>query len=247
MRSLLPILALMLTLALCCQAGVIGFVSSPTTDSSDFATAVVSNGGSLNTSINFDTHPTGALQADFYSGLGATLGGTGDFTSVQNGAGPGQGNTSAPPLSGGEGLHAISNFVGGNIPGGTFTVSFSSAVLGVGLFTVDLFNPGGVFNNATIEIFDGPDGTGTSLGTFNAVGYNFQPNNLYFMGAISTSNDIRSLVFTSTGGGGDVIGLDNVEFATTGIPTGVPEPGALGLLGLGLATLAAGRLFRSRS
>jgi len=235
-------LALPLALAVYCHAAVTGFVANPTTNSSDFAAWVASNGGTLNTSINFDAHPIGALQANFYSALGVTLGGTGDFTSVQNGAGPAQSNTTSPPLSSGEGLHAVSNFVGGTTQAGTFTVSFASPVSAVGLFTVDLFNPSGA-NNVTIQIYDAPNGTGTLLGTFTAAAYNLQPNHLYFMGAASTSNNIRSMVFTNAGGGGDVLGLDNVEFATSGSVTTIPAVPTLttwGLVLLGLALMVFG-------
>ena len=220
----LTLLAVVLTV--CCHAAITGFVANPTTNSADFATWVANNGGTLNTSVNFDAHPTGPLQSNFYSGV--TLAGTGDFSNVQFGAGPGQSNTSSPPLSAGEGTHAASNFVGGTSTVGTFTVTFAAPVIAAGLYTVDLFNPNGV-NNVTLQAYDGPNGTGNLLGTFTAAGYNMQPNHLYFMGAASTSNNIRSIVFTNQGGAGDIIGLDNVQFATSG-STAVPTLQTWGLI-----------------
>ena len=119
---------------------------------------------------------------------------------------------------------------------GTFTISFDAPVIGVGLFTIDLFNPGDnppdVRNAVTIEVFDGPNGTGNSLGLFDSAQFNFQMNFLYFMGVSSTDNDIRSLVFNNPAGAGDDIGIDNIVFA-------VPAPGGLALLGM--AGLIAGR------
>ena len=61
-------------------------------------------------------------------------------------------------------------------------------------------------NTVTIEAFTGPDGTGSSLGTFSNSQFNFQPNHLYFMGVVSTDHDIGSLVFTTEGDVADEIG-----------------------------------------
>jgi hypothetical protein len=165
---------------------------------------------------------------------------------VTSGAGPGQGNDTSGPLSSGEGLHPASNYVGSGSGTGTFTISFSSPVLAVGLFTVDLFNPAeGSGDRVTIQIYDGPNGTGNSLGTFNAAVYNFQVNHQYFMGAGSPSSNIRSLVVNNPGYGGDVFGIDNIEFSG-GTSAPVPAASPLSLL-IGLAALAAtGLLLLSR-
>jgi hypothetical protein len=224
------------------SAGVVGYVNNPTTNSGDFATAVASLGGSL-TTITFDTHPLGPLQSAFYSGLGVTLTGTGGFTNVVNGVGPGQSNLSGTPISAGEGVHASSNYVGDGGSGG-LTVSFGQGVLGVGLFTIDLFNPADqptTRNDVTIQAFSGPGGTGTSLGLFHAAQFNFQPNGLYFMGVTSSAGDIRSVVFNDLANTSqDIIGLDNLRFAAQA----APEPSTLLMLSGGLAALLARKLRR---
>jgi hypothetical protein len=162
------------------------------------------------------------LQSDFYTGsAGVTLTATGDVDNVMNGAGPGQSNTSSPPLSPGEGPHAPSNYLNDGTQISSLTISFDAPVFGAGLFTIDHFNPGGD-NPLTLEAFDGPNGTGNSLGIATSVAFNYQPNNLYFMGVTSDSGGIQSVVFTDVSTStGDVIGLDDIWFATAG---DVPPP-----------------------
>ena len=86
--------ALMLVTALASHAAVVGFVSSPNTNSVNWAAAVAAAGKTINTNVNFNAHPTGALQSGFYSvSDGVTLTAVGDDNTVQFGAGPGQANT----------------------------------------------------------------------------------------------------------------------------------------------------------
>lgn len=223
------------------QAGTVtGYVNNPTGNSTDFSAAL---GGSV-TTLDVGTLTTGALNpAAFFVSNGVTLAGTGNFAIVSSGAGPGQANVSAPPLSPGEGPHAPANFIGGSTTSGTLTVSFNTPVLGAGLFLIDLFNPGGGPDNVTIQAFAGAGGTGTLLGTFLAVGDNFQPNNLYFMGITSSGGDIGSIVLTQPNNpSGDVIGLGNILYGS-GAPTQTPEsaPGILMLIGSGLVILVMRR------
>jgi hypothetical protein len=217
---------------------VTGYVANPTTNSTDFAAGVAALGGTLNTDVNFNAMPTGTLINNFYTASdGVTLTPSdSSINQVLNGVGPGQGNTFSPPLSSGEGTHPASNFLDSVSPGSgataSLTISFNTPVLGVGLFTVDYFGPDVGTNTLTVEAFTGANGTGTSLGSFNSVNFNFQPNNLYFMGITSSGADIGSLVFTrGTDETGDELGIDNIQFATGGGI--VPEPSslALGLIG----------------
>ena len=219
------------------SATVMGFTSNATGNAANWTASATGLGSTIDNSINFDAHPTGALQSNFYAGLGVTLGSTGDSNTVVFGAGPGQGNTSSTPLSSGEGLHAASNYLADGANASSFTVSFSTPVYGAGLYVIDYFNPFGN-NPLTIEAFDGAN---LSLGLYSSVAANFQKNNLYFMGVTSSAGDIAKLVFTDVNNNtGDTTGIDNVVFAT-GAGNNVPEPGALALVGLALAGLALTR------
>ena len=174
---------------------------------------------------------------------GVTLTATGDVDDVKNGAGPNDGNTSSTPKSPGEGPHAVSNYLydGGGVS--TLTISFGETKFGAGLFTVDHFNPYDD-NPLTLEAFDGPDGTGNSLGIVTSAAFNYQPNNLYFMGITSDQGNIRSVLFTDVNTiTGDTMGLDNIMFSAGGevvapsVPVPVPSTGLIGQLLLILALL----------
>ncbi len=228
------------------HAQVTGFVNSPTTNSTDFKTAVAAKGDTVDSSVNFDAEAAGAVNPIFNTvSDGLTITSSGITTSIQNGAGPGQGNTTSGPVSPGEGVHPASNFlfVGGT---GSLTLSFAAPVAGVGFSTIDLFNSLGA-NPISITAYSGTAGTGTTLGTFSAVGDNFQNNKLYFLGAADSTgaNTIGSLVlaYPNPGTGADQIGIDNILIARASAP--VPEAsttvsfGLLLVLGLGAMGIAA--------
>jgi hypothetical protein len=227
------------------QAATVGYVNDPTTNSSDFTAGVSALGGTIDSNVDFDGHPVGALQNSFYTASdGVTFSTTGPINTVMSGAGPGQVNNSdnpngTRPFSPGEGTHPASNFLfSDSALTSTLTLNFTLPVLGVGFFTIDLFSPPplpppsnpGLFNTMTIEAFTGSNGTGTSLGLFNNAQFNFQANHLYFMGLTSSNNDISSLVIRQVQlpGTGDQIGIDNILIARQG-PQAVPEPSTIAM------------------
>jgi hypothetical protein len=195
------------------------YTLNPTTNSSDWATAVTNLGGAINANVNFDAHPIGALQNAFYSGSqGVTFSTTGTFLGVQNTAGPGQANTAGSQI--GEGVHGVSNTLVTDQVNTTLVVSFAQPVLGAGLFTVDFFN-----DNTTmfLEAYDGPNATGKLLGVGSAVGQNFQRNRLYFLGVSDSTNSIQSIRLIHNGDPtNDSIGIDDIQFAVQSQE--VPEP-----------------------
>jgi hypothetical protein len=224
------------------SAVVTGFVSNPSANSSNWTSSALGFGASIQT-IDFDAHPLGTLLPNFYPGV--TLSAVGDVNTVLPGAGPGQSNTSSPPLSSGEGSHSASGqylFDGANPS--SLTLSFSTPVYGAGLFVIDYFNPT-ASNPLTIAAYTGANGTGTLLGTFSSVAYNFQPNNLYFMGITSSAGDIGSVVFSDvTSSTGDTTGIDDIKIATAP-PVATPEAASsLALVLTGFGLLATGRRFR---
>lgn len=229
------------------QAAFVTFTSNPSNNSGDWATSVTGLGGSINTNVNFNTMPTGALVNNFYTasdGVTFSTTGTTNSLAIQNTAGPADGNTSGSVP--GEGLHAASNTLVETSSGGTttLTISFNQAVLGAGLFIVDYFDNGSAL---TIRAFDGVNGTGTLLGTGTAVSQNFQNNHLYFMGVSDSTNVIRSIqIFHSGPPTGDTVGFDDIRFATAAQVSAVPAPAGAILFGLGLAGLVGFRALRRK-
>jgi len=144
------------------NADLTGYVNNPTGNSVDWTTAANNAGATINTDIDFNTHPTGALQSSFYSGV--TMSGT-SLGNVVFGTGPGQSNTSGSHP--GEGAHAASNYLS-VYTSSSLTLTFDNAVRGVGLFTVDKWYG----STATITAYDTDN---TSLGSFSDTGTNFQP------------------------------------------------------------------------
>lgn len=196
-----------------------GFVDNPQTNSADWTADVLALGSLVNQNIDFESHPTGPLQPDFYlTTEGVTLTGTGGIGNIVYGTGPDQGNTTGS--NPGEGPNSASNYISSSA--GTLTITFDAPTFGAGLFTIDKFWSSSVVT-MTLEAFTGPDGTGTSLGIFGAPGINFQPNNRYFMGITSSDGDIQSVVLSYVGStGGDVYGLDDIMFAGEGGV--IPDP-----------------------
>jgi hypothetical protein len=226
------------------DAGVITYAGNPTGNSTDFAAGVAGIAGTI-TTYTFDTLATGTLASNAYAGL--TLNATGEFTTISNGAGPGQSNVSSSPVSPGEGAHPASNYLGDNEgTSGGLTVDFSTPVAGAGIFTIDVYNPSAGADNFSLSAYTGLDGTGTLLGTATGAQYNFQANNLYFLGITSSANNIQSVVFSSNGSeSGDVIGLDNLKVATSS-GTVTPEPGTILTSLFGLATFGLAAMRRRR-
>ncbi len=234
---LLTTIAAAAALSTAASAAVTAYVSNPTTNLEDWTAAT----GPVVTNINFDdpnvnaslTFPVGDL--------------------VTFGAGPGQGNTSSPPLSPGEGPHAPSNFLFVESPGPNnpqvVTETFTTPVAAAGVDTIDYFGASEGDNFLDIAVYSGPNGTGTLLGSATSAQFNFQPNNIYFMGFTSTSADIGSFVFSRVvDTTGDTIGLDNFVSSGTGFVAGAtPEPTTWAMMLLGVGMIGSALRFTRRS
>jgi len=219
---------------------VIPYTANPASNSTDWANAVTALPNGAVEILDFDAHALGTLAPNNF--VGVTLTGAGVFTSVEFSAGPGNPG-SRPPASNGEGLHGTSNILFNSAqlpPTGSLTATFDRAVSGFGVMTIDLFNPTSNGNRVTLEAFDGPDGSGNSLGVATAAQFEFQQNFLYFLGLTIDANNIRSAVFTSFATDGDQMAIDHLAVGT------IPEPSSMTMLLLPLAILCFGRRRRKR-
>jgi len=125
---------------------------------------------------------------------------------------------------------------------GDLTLNFNTPVAAFGVtflhFEPTILAGWGMNLPASLQAFDGPNGTGNLLGSVTSSGFvgNLQYN-FDFVGLLSTSRNIRSVII----GGASApkgYGVDGYAYSLTA----VPEPSAASVLCLGLATLVcAGR------
>ncbi len=108
------------------------------------------------------------------------------------------------------------NLISGS-PVGNLIVDFDSPTTGVGAFFLDVEGGG-----ASIEAFDGPGGTGNSLGKLTLG--NQGDDSQAFAGIVASG--IRSAVLV-IGGGGDGVGIDDLVFGALCTPVDIDiKPGS---------------------
>lgn len=215
------------------HAGVVGFSSNVSGNSTDFATAVSAALGVIgdaHLTVDYENHPLGALQPNFYPGLTVNFSTAAIVTTSLS-----VGGSSTGPTSTGEGAATSLQRIYAGASAFDLEITFINPILGFGFYMIDYYNPGGA-NFTTLKAWTGANGTGTLIGSVDAAQYNFQDNYKYFLGILSTDSNIKSITFGSSGLAGDGFYIDDLELAEGG----VPEPSTILLAGtaLGLATLA---------
>jgi hypothetical protein len=213
------------------SAQITGYgASSPTGNFSAYLSAL-SGFGAANTTTDFTAHPLGPLNPSFIPGVMLTA--VGDAATVTSGAGPADGNITSTPHSTGEGASTATRYLRDGAGPSSLLISFASPVFGGGLFISDYFNPAGN-NPLTLEAFTGANATGASLGLISSVAFNFQSNNLYFMGFTGSNGNIGSLLFTDVNSNtGDVTGITGIAVGAAATRV-TPEPSTYALMTAGL-------------
>jgi len=192
-------------------AAVHFFVNNPTANSTDFAAACAARGLPVNRTIDFATHPEGAVVPTWFQASSGVVISTGGTTSVNTGDGSLSGNT-LDPGGVGEGVmpEPARYLATGGAPPTTVEFTFDRPVSGFGVMTADMFQWGGATPSATIEAFDAAGGLIDGSPSINT---SFEFDYLYFMGVIDDDARISRIRFTNNGISGDSIYLTQVWFA----------------------------------
>jgi hypothetical protein len=225
------------------SAAITAYVDSPQANSTNWTNAVTGAGGVI-TNLNFNDLSIGPLTSagtdtwalnSYQASHGVTFAVKGRNVAIANGVGPA--DMGIYKQNAGEGTHPASNYMRFPSPGYTvvstsITLNFNNPVGAVGFNSIDLCSWSSCGPSLTIEAFSGLNATGTSLGS--ATAFNpalFQPSKLYFMGLVSSSNDIGSFQIRGSwqnGYSGDNVGFDDFRVAA------VPEPAEWAMLIAGL-------------
>jgi len=126
--------------------------------------------------------------------------------------------------------------------GGTFGISFSSAISAFGFYGTDI----GDFSNRLIISLTDISGTVSDFTVNHSLGLGNYDNALLFWGFQDLGNSYTSIAFSNSGYGGDVFAFDDMvigdnEQICRENCNELPEPGTLLLIGLGLAGFASRR------
>lgn len=120
---------------------------------------------------------------------------------------------------------------------GTFGITFNSPISAFGFYGTDI---GDFDGQVTVTLTDVND-VDTLLVVQNTI--NGNNASLLFWGFIDTNVAYKSIAFGNTNAGTDIFGFDDMIVGDRDqvVPPGVPTPGALALVGLGLLGLGAAR------
>jgi hypothetical protein len=233
------------------HAAILPYVDNTGTNLADWTAAVTGAGKAINSNVDFNALSLGnTTSITFYQATdGVTMGVTwsyGSATSKISNAVTGNASVGSTAY---EGVYA---------PGGTerylqlqpskhtqtdnttttFTVDFADPVSAAGLKLIDVYAPYAYPNSTAppiiLDVFDGPNGTGTNLGEFIAPVGNWQKMKWFFVGVMSTEEDIESITirriqYDSQYNTTDLYGIDDVVFARD---QAVPEPASIAVWSL---------------
>lgn len=203
----------------------LGWVSNNNSTNADAAQAdFLSNlsGVGVENLESFAPGNSAPLAVDFGAAGTATLNGGGSISNNNGGAG--------------RRAYSGSNYWETS-SGSNFVIDFSEAIAAFGFYGIDFGDFRGriELTTSTGSIFEVPHSQGSGAN-----------GALVYWGIIDLDNLFTSISFTNTGSGADFFGFDDFTIGTAaqvggGGVTPVPEPGMLGLMGLGLLGMGLSR------
>ena len=115
---------------------------------------------------------------------------------------------------------------------GDFTINFSNAIAAFGFYAIDI--------ESQMELILTKSGGGT-VTLMPPDSISNPSGSIFYFGFYDTGDTYTSAQFHNPTGGDDYYAFDNMSIGSQSQITPVPEPGALALLGLGLASLVVTR------
>jgi hypothetical protein len=195
------------------QGETVRLAATPNADAARNAFFANLVGVGTETFEGFATGSSAPLAVSFGAAGTATLGGTGNITSVPTGTN----NAGRYPISGDKYWTS----------GETFTITFSNPVAAFGFYGIDIGDFGG---QVTLTLAGGGAQTITVPNTVNGAG-----GAVLYFGIIETLT-FTAITFGNSAAGTDVFGFDDFSIGSLE-QVKIPAPAALGLFGIALAGL----------
>jgi len=201
---------ILLSFPIYATAEILKFVDDPSNNSTNWKDYLQQQNCVINTNIDFENHPIGVLNnKQYFESDGVSFTPNSGFNQIVN-ENATDGTTSTEPKSEGEGINVATKMLINSDSTSSLIVNFNEPISSFGIFLIDLYNPNNI-HPYKIEVFDPNE---SSLGVITSAAYNFQLNYRYFMGIVSTANNISKVKISAKASTKkDGVLLDDIMFS----------------------------------